>query len=69
MSAVDGWVNDVDEVLSKAEANYRQITPETPTDEKRILLVDSRRLVRSILKRLMLDERGKGQSRRSLNSN
>lgn len=45
MAAVDGWVNDVDEVLSKAESNYRQITPETPTDEKRMLLVESRRLV------------------------
>ena len=45
MAAVDGWVNDVDEVLSKAESNYRQITPETATDEKRMLLVESRRLM------------------------
>ena len=45
MSAVDGWVNDVDDVLSKAEALYRQITADTPNDEKRIILVDSKRLV------------------------
>ena len=49
MAAVDGWVNDVDEVLSKAESNYRQITPETATDEKRMLLVESRRLVYSMV--------------------
>lgn len=48
MAAVDGWVTDVDDVLSKAESCYRQITADTPTDEKRILLVDSKRLVVSV---------------------
>lgn len=56
MSAVDGWVNDVDDVLSKAEASYRQITADTPTDQKRILLVDSRKLVIFIGQRLWIDE-------------
>lgn len=58
MSAVDGWVNDVDDVLSKAEASYRQITADTPTDQKRILLVDSRKLVMHIKERLGIDEWG-----------
>ena len=46
MAAVDGWVNDVDDVLSKAEHSYRQITDDTTTDEKRMLLADAKRLVR-----------------------
>ena len=29
MAAVDGWVNDVEDVLSKAESAYRQITQDT----------------------------------------
>ena len=45
MAAVDGWVNDVDDVLSKAEHSYRQITEDTTTDEKRMLLADAKRLV------------------------
>ena len=45
MSAVDGWVNDVDDVLSKAEHSYRQITEDTTVDEKRMLLTDAKRLV------------------------
>lgn len=45
MSAVDGWVNDVDDVLSKAEHSYRQITEDTTVDEKRMLLADAKRLV------------------------
>lgn len=45
MAAVDGWVNDVEDVLSKAESAYRQITPETLLDDKRTLLVESRKLV------------------------
>lgn len=44
-AAVDGWVNDVDDVLSKAEHSYRQITEDTTTDEKRMLLADAKRLV------------------------
>ena len=46
MAAVDGWVNDVDDVLSKAEHSYRQITEDTTTDEKRMLLADAKRLVK-----------------------
>jgi len=46
MAAVDGWVSDVDDVLSKAEHSYRQITEDTTTDEKRMLLADAKRLVR-----------------------
>ena len=45
MAAVDGWVNDVEDVLSKAESAYRQITPETLLEDKRTLLVESRKLV------------------------
>ncbi|KAK8809252.1 hypothetical protein WA171_000836 [Blastocystis sp. BT1] len=45
MAAVDGWVNDVDDVLSKAEHSYRQITDDTTTDEKRMLLADAKRLL------------------------
>ena len=48
MAAVDGWVSDVDDVLSKAEHSYRQITEDTTTDEKRMLLADAKRLVRSM---------------------
>ena len=48
MAAVDGWVNDVDDVLSKAEYSYRQITEDTTTDEKRMLLADAKRLVRIV---------------------
>ena len=43
MAAVDGWVNDVDDVLSKAEHSYRQITDDTTTDEKRMLLAGQSR--------------------------
>lgn len=45
MAAVDGWVNDVEDVLSKAESAYRQITQDTSLDDKRTLLVESRKLV------------------------
>ena len=53
MAAVDGWVNDVDDVLSKAEHSYRQITEDTTTDEKRMLLADAKRLVGVTLDRNM----------------
>ena len=46
MAAVDGWVSDVDDVLSKAEHSYRQITDDITIDEKRMLLADAKRLVR-----------------------
>lgn len=45
MAAVDGWVNDVEDVLSKAENAYRQITSDTLLEDKRTLLVESRKLV------------------------
>lgn len=45
MAAVDGWVNDVEDVLSRAENAYRQITSETILEDKRTLLVESRKLV------------------------
>ena len=58
MAAVDGWVNDVDDVLSKAEHSYRQITDDTTTDEKRMLLADAKRLVRcmDIVSHVQLNE-------------
>lgn len=45
MSAIDGWVDDVEDALSKAENSYRQITEDTTTDEKRMLLSESKNLV------------------------
>ena len=45
MSAIDGWVDDVEDALSKAENSYRQITEDTTTDEKRMLLSEPKNLV------------------------
>lgn len=45
MSAIDGWVDDVEDALSKAENSYRQITEDTTTDEKRMLLSESKNIV------------------------
>lgn len=70
MAAVDGWVSDVDDVLSKAEHSYRQITEDTTTDEKRMLLADAKRLVRIMDAGLIcIDEWSKGQSRCPFNPN
>ena len=45
MAAVDGWVKDVEDVLTRAEEVYRQITPDTFPEEKRSLLGESKKLV------------------------
>ena len=44
MSAIDGWVDDVEDALSKAESSYRQITEDTDAGEKRMLLTESKNL-------------------------
>ncbi|KAK8830356.1 hypothetical protein WA577_006042 [Blastocystis sp. JDR] len=45
MSAIDGWVEDVEDALSKAESSYRQITEDTDAGEKRMLLTESKNLM------------------------
>ena len=56
MSAIDGWVDDVEDALSKAESSYRQITEDTDAGEKRMLLTESKNLVRSIFCTYYVDE-------------
>ena len=56
ISAIDGWVDDVEDALSKAESSYRQITEDTDAGEKRMLLTESKNLVRSIFCTYYVDE-------------
>ena len=56
MSAIDGWVEDVEDALSKAESSYRQITEDTDAGEKRMLLTESKNLVVFIFHTYQVDE-------------
>ncbi len=56
MSAIDGWVEDVEDALSKAESSYRQITEDTDVGEKRMLLTESKNLVLFIFRAYQVDE-------------
>ena len=56
MSAIDGWVEDVEDALSKAESSYRQITEDTDAGEKRMLLTESKNLVLFIFRAYQVDE-------------
>ena len=56
MSAIDGWVEDVEDALSKAESSYRQISEDTEAGEKRMLLTESKNLVVFIFHTYQVDE-------------